>query len=148
MNSNSFGSELKRLRDMKNLTIRELAKRAGTSHPYLSQIENGKRNPPKPEMIQKLSKALEVDYLDLMVLAGHIGKEEAEYRKQILESTKYTRKRLDEFLDYTNSEIARMERDFYYILENEKEAVYYKEKPLDFTTREKVKIMLKTLLED
>ncbi|WP_277587335.1 helix-turn-helix domain-containing protein [Psychrobacillus antarcticus] len=56
--NNSFGSELKKLRKNKKLTVRSLADLSGTSHSYLSQIENERVNPPKPDMIKKIAKGL------------------------------------------------------------------------------------------
>gem|GEM_PF-5405546 len=55
---NGFATCLKKLRKEHKLTIRELAERSDTSHSYLSQLENSRRNPPKPLMIKQLSKGL------------------------------------------------------------------------------------------
>src|SRR3989344_5042806 len=41
----SFGSYLKNQRESKNWTIKELAERLGFSSSYISQLENGTRNP-------------------------------------------------------------------------------------------------------
>ena len=60
-------------------SIRELARRADMDHSYLSLILKGKKpNPPSPEIINKLSKALDVDYNKMMVLAGYIKPENKE----------------------------------------------------------------------
>lgn len=40
------------------MTLVEVAKLADTSNSYLSQIENGRRNPPKPNMIKQIAMAL------------------------------------------------------------------------------------------
>ncbi|GAB0169189.1 hypothetical protein LSPCS325_26260 [Lysinibacillus sp. CTST325] len=64
----------------KKLTLLQLAERAGTSDAYLSQVENAKRNPPKPSMIEKIARGLsndnEVEYEDLyntlMIKAGYV----------------------------------------------------------------------------
>lgn len=54
------------------MKIRQLELYSGVSNAYLSQIENGKRGVPSPEIIKKLSKALGSDYEELMLVAGHI----------------------------------------------------------------------------
>ena len=75
-----FGELLKELRKSKRLTMRELAGRSDTSHSYLSQLENAKANPPKPNMIMKLAIGLSFNdqieekriYEELMKKAGYI----------------------------------------------------------------------------
>lgn len=72
MNIEEFGTYLKELRENKNLTLTELGELIEYSNPYLSQIENGKRNNmPSPAILKKLSDVLNVSYFDLMVKAGH-----------------------------------------------------------------------------
>lgn len=56
------GAYLKKLRKDKNLTLRELAKISGVSHPYISQLENGRNSNPDPRILSKLSKALNSDF--------------------------------------------------------------------------------------
>jgi transcriptional regulator with XRE-family HTH domain len=67
-----FGEYIKNVRIRKELSLKELSKRSGISHPYISQIENGKRNIPKPEMIKKLAKGLGINYFDLLSEAGYL----------------------------------------------------------------------------
>jgi len=67
-----FGRYLRSLRKQKKITIRQLELYSGVSHAYLSQIENGKRGLPSPEILRKLSKPLEVPYEELMYKAGYI----------------------------------------------------------------------------
>ena len=47
-------------REYKNMRINELAKRVGISGSYLSQIENGKRNP-TIETLKTIASALEIE---------------------------------------------------------------------------------------
>ncbi|THG92118.1 hypothetical protein AJ85_16880 [Alkalihalobacillus alcalophilus ATCC 27647 = CGMCC 1.3604] len=56
------------------MSLKEVAKKGGLSHPYISQIENGKRSTPKPEIINKLSIGLDVDYIQLLEAAGYFPK--------------------------------------------------------------------------
>jgi len=83
--SSEFGKALHKIRNDKNLSIRELAKRSGTSHPYLSQLETGKRNPPKPEILRKLAKGLKISYVSLLIEAEYLEKEDVkEYIQELL----------------------------------------------------------------
>jgi len=53
--SSEFGKALHKIRNDKNLSIRELAKQSGTSHPYLSQLETGKNKKTDTRNIKKIS---------------------------------------------------------------------------------------------
>ncbi|MFW7432455.1 helix-turn-helix domain-containing protein [Vagococcus carniphilus] len=55
---NIFGSLLNEYRKKANMTLSELAEKANTSDSYLSQLENGKRNPPKPKLLKDIAEAL------------------------------------------------------------------------------------------
>ena len=68
-----FGEFLKDIRKKdKKMTMRELERRSGISQAYISQIENGKRQIPKPITLEKLAKGLNVPYEDLMIAAGYM----------------------------------------------------------------------------
>lgn len=71
-----FYQHLKDLRKLKGYTISEVADRSGVSPAYISQLENGTRNIPSPEIIQKLSEGLNVSYTELMGVAGYLEYEE------------------------------------------------------------------------
>lgn len=71
MNPREFGTYLKGLRKTRGLTLTQLGELIGYSNPYLSQIENGLKGFPSPELLKKLAGPLEVHYADLMVRAGH-----------------------------------------------------------------------------
>lgn len=75
VNVEEFGKYIKKLREEKGYSIRELEKHSGVSNAYLSQIENGKRGIPKPEILKKLYGPLDVDYDTLMEKAGYISPE-------------------------------------------------------------------------
>jgi transcriptional regulator with XRE-family HTH domain len=55
----SLGQRIRELRDKADLSLRGLAKRIGTSLPFLSDIELGRRFPSE-EILTKLAGALEV----------------------------------------------------------------------------------------
>ena len=61
-----LGEKIKKLRQDKKLSIRELARRSDMSHSYLSQLESGKKDRPAFEIIQKIAIALDVDYIELL----------------------------------------------------------------------------------
>jgi SOS-response transcriptional repressor LexA len=67
-----FGEKLRELRQTKGFKIRELENLSGVSNAYLSQLENGKRGKPSPEIIKKLAPHLGVTYTELMRMAGYI----------------------------------------------------------------------------
>lgn len=71
-----FYEQLKEIRKSKGFTIREVADRSGVSSAYISQLENGQRGTPSPEILHKLSDGLASSYTELMKLAGYVEDEE------------------------------------------------------------------------
>ncbi|HLR60547.1 MAG TPA: helix-turn-helix transcriptional regulator [Pseudogracilibacillus sp.] len=90
----TFGEYIKSIREKSNLSLREVARRSEISHPYLSQLENGKNKRPTHEMLRKLSKGLKVDYLQLLEKAGYIN--EAEHYKRMARVASEANKKTDE----------------------------------------------------
>jgi repressor LexA len=78
MEAKEFGAFLKTLRKQRKLTIRQLDLYSGVSHSYLSQLENGRRGIPSPEILKKISHGLNYSYIELMKRAGHIGQHDDE----------------------------------------------------------------------
>lgn len=72
MKANDFGQYIRSIRNEREMTIRQLELYSGVSNSYLSQLENGKRGIPSPDIIKKLAKGLRVDYNNLMVKAGYM----------------------------------------------------------------------------
>lgn len=69
---NEMGEVLKKKRTNElNISIGELSRRSGISKSYLSLVENGQRNP-KMDKLKQLSMAYEVEYDELLQLAGYI----------------------------------------------------------------------------
>ena len=85
--SYDFSNYLKSMRKDRMLTLKELADKSGTSDLYLSQLENGRRNPPKPKMLKSIANSLSNDfeeaisiYKKLSELAGYsLSDEERTY---------------------------------------------------------------------
>ncbi len=67
---NSFGQIVKELRLKRRASQRQLARQAGITPAYLSDIENSKRNAPPKPLIQKMAFLLGVDEKFLFDLAG------------------------------------------------------------------------------
>lgn len=116
-----IGKYIKKLRGKRSL--RELERLSGVSHTYLSSVEKGK-DPrsgkeliPTPDVLSKLAKPLEVDYVKLMIIAGYINKEDDWNKafvqegfhvdpdvvyKRVLENQKTPRQDLMELLENKN----------------------------------------------
>lgn len=67
-----LSSFLREERDKRGLSQQEFSELSGVSLPMISYIENGKRAGRRT--LQKISKALEVDYLYLREINGNIEK--------------------------------------------------------------------------
>lgn len=64
-----LGAFIREQRESAELSVRHLAKRAGVSNPYLSQIERGLRKP-SAEILQSIAGALRISAETLYVKAG------------------------------------------------------------------------------
>lgn len=71
MKPEEFGRFIKNLRDQAGLTLRQLERSSGVSNSYLSQLENGKKGFPSPDILEKLASPLKVSYTELMDKAGY-----------------------------------------------------------------------------
>jgi transcriptional regulator with XRE-family HTH domain len=65
----SLGEFLQEQRQHAQLSLRQLADRAGVSNPYLSQIERGLRKP-SADVLQQIAKGLRISAEALYVRAG------------------------------------------------------------------------------
>lgn len=105
----TFGERIREIRQVKNLTLRDLAKKVRVTFTYLSKIENQKLSfgeYPSDDLIVKLARVLDADADELLLLAEKIPEA---IRKRVLERPDVFRKmatlddkRLDavvEFLD-------------------------------------------------
>ncbi|CAO5176544.1 HTH-type transcriptional regulator, competence development regulator [Frankia sp. AiPs1] len=69
LNVRELGDFIRDQRRAAQISLRELAKQAGVSNPYLSQIERGLRRP-SAEILQQIAKALRISAEALYVQAG------------------------------------------------------------------------------
>lgn len=65
----SLGAYIRQQREHAQVSLRELARNAGVSNPYLSQVERGLRRP-SAEILQQIARALQVSAETLYVRAG------------------------------------------------------------------------------
>jgi transcriptional regulator with XRE-family HTH domain len=72
----SLGDYIREQRSASDISLRQLAKQAGVSNPYLSQIERGLRKP-SAEILQQIAKALRISAEALYVQAGFLEQREA-----------------------------------------------------------------------
>jgi transcriptional regulator with XRE-family HTH domain len=72
----TLGDFIREQRSSAQLSLRELARLAGISNPYLSQIERGLRKP-SVEIMQQLAKALRISAETLYAQAGILGRNTA-----------------------------------------------------------------------
>lgn len=78
-----LGSFIREQRQLAELSGRKLAKRAGVSNPYLSQIERGLRKP-SAEILQAIAQALRISAESLYVKAGILEERDSDVVAAIL----------------------------------------------------------------
>jgi transcriptional regulator with XRE-family HTH domain len=82
----TLGEELRRIRELRGLTLREVESITDISNPYLSQLETGKIEKPSPNYLYKLAEAYQVPYGLLMEKAGYVVKERKERKEPKVQS--------------------------------------------------------------
>lgn len=74
MSEAAFGFLLRKLREEKNLSLRDLAKLAGIDHAYIHRLETGDKESPSDDVLAKLIRALKAGKREaemLRFLAAH-----------------------------------------------------------------------------
>lgn len=66
---NNLGNVIKEARKNKKKSLRSLANEIGVSHPYLSQLENGRNTHPSKEILLKIAEGLNISFIYLAHLA-------------------------------------------------------------------------------
>ena len=111
-----IGSFIRTQREAAQVSVRQLAEKAGVSNPYLSQIERGLRKP-SADVLSQIAKALRVSAEVLYIRAGMLEpSEHNEVRDVIITDTAITERQKQVLLDiYTSfceqNEAARIEGD-------------------------------------
>ena len=73
-----LGAYIREQRNTAQISLRQLARLAGVSNPYLSQIERGLRKP-SAEILQQIAKALRISAETLYVRAGILEERTGEH---------------------------------------------------------------------
>ena len=77
LNVASLGEYIREQREQAEVSLRQLAKTAGVSNPYLSQVERGLKKP-SAEILQQIAKALRISAETLYVRAGLLEERDGE----------------------------------------------------------------------
>jgi transcriptional regulator with XRE-family HTH domain len=83
INMRALGEYIREQRRSAQISLRQLARQAGVSNPYLSQIERGLRKP-SAEILQQIAKALRISAEALYLQAGILEKREGTELAQAL----------------------------------------------------------------
>jgi transcriptional regulator with XRE-family HTH domain len=98
-----IGSFIRTQREAAQVSVRQLAEKAGVSNPYLSQIERGLRKP-SADVLQQIAKALRVSAEVLYVRAGILEPSEtSEVRDAIITDTAISERQKQVLLDIYTS---------------------------------------------
>src|ERR1700753_3851635 len=73
----AIGEFIREQREQAQVSVRQLARLAGVSNPYLSQIERGLRKP-SAEFLQQIAKGLPISAEQLYVRAGFLDQHHSE----------------------------------------------------------------------
>lgn len=104
----SLGEYLREQRVEAELSLRQLADRAGVSNPYLSQIERGLRRP-SADVLQQIAKGLRISAQQLYLRAGILDPDEdsgGSVELTVLSDTRLTERQKASLLDVYASFLA------------------------------------------
>ncbi|GFG73410.1 helix-turn-helix domain-containing protein [Mycobacterium botniense] len=97
--ASDIGSFIRAQREAAQVSVRQLAQKAGVSNPYLSQIERGLRKP-SADVLNQLAKALRVSAEVLYIRAGILEPSEtSQVRDAIITDTAITERQKQVLLD-------------------------------------------------
>ena len=97
--ASDIGGFIRTQRENAQVSVRQLAERAGVSNPYLSQVERGLRKP-SADVLAQIAKALRVSAEVLYVRAGILEPSEAsQVRDAIITDTAITERQKQVLLD-------------------------------------------------
>jgi transcriptional regulator with XRE-family HTH domain len=97
INVRGLGEYIREQRRSAQISLRQLARQAGVSNPYLSQIERGLRKP-SAEILQQIAKALRISAEALYVQAGILEEREGTELAQALLYDPYLNERQKQVL--------------------------------------------------
>jgi transcriptional regulator with XRE-family HTH domain len=97
--ASDIGSFIRAQRETAQVSVRQLAERAGVSNPYLSQVERGLRKP-SADVLNQIAKALRVSAEVLYVRAGILEpSDKSQVRDAIITDTAITERQKQVLLD-------------------------------------------------
>lgn len=97
--ASDIGSFIRSQREAAQVSVRQLAEKAGVSNPYLSQIERGLRKP-SADVLNQIAKALRLSAEVLYVQAGILEPSEpSEVRDAVVADTAITERQKQVLLD-------------------------------------------------
>ncbi|WP_046315370.1 helix-turn-helix transcriptional regulator [Mycobacterium sp. UM_Kg1] len=106
-----IGTFIRTQREAAQVSMRQLAEKAGVSNPYLSQIERGLRKP-SADVLNQIAKALRVSAEVLYVRAGILEpSEKSEVRDAVVADTAITERQKQVLLDIYGSFVQQNEAD-------------------------------------
>ena len=70
-----LGETLRSVRELKGKSLKAVADPAEISTAYLLKLEKGEVASPSPHVLHRLAEQLDLDYMDLMRLAGYVVRE-------------------------------------------------------------------------
>jgi transcriptional regulator with XRE-family HTH domain len=107
--ASDIGGFIKAQRELAQVSIRQLADKAGVSNPYLSQIERGLRKP-SADVLNQIAKALRVSAEVLYIQAGMLEPGEPNaVRDAIVTDTAITERQKQVLLDIYTSFVQQNE---------------------------------------
>jgi transcriptional regulator with XRE-family HTH domain len=107
--ASDIGSFIRAQREAAQVSVRQLAEKAGVSNPYLSQIERGLRKP-SADVLNQIAKALRVSAEVLYVRAGILEPSaNSEVRDAIITDTAITERQKQVLLDIYTSFVQQNE---------------------------------------
>ncbi|MGB5794302.1 MAG: helix-turn-helix domain-containing protein [Mycolicibacter algericus] len=106
-----IGSFIRAQREAAQVSMRQLADKAGVSNPYLSQIERGLRKP-SADVLNQIAKALRVSAEVLYIRAGILEPgEKSEVRDAVISDAAITERQKQVLLDIYTSFVQQNEAD-------------------------------------
>jgi transcriptional regulator with XRE-family HTH domain len=107
-----LGEYIREQRRTAQISLRQLARQAGVSNPYLSQIERGLRKP-SAEILQQIAKALRISAEAMYVQAGILEEREGgEFQESVLRDPYLTERQrqvlLEVYASFRKENEARM----------------------------------------
>jgi transcriptional regulator with XRE-family HTH domain len=70
--ASTLADELRQIRELRGVSLRQVERKTGISNAYLSQLERGEATKPSPQKLYKLAEFYRVPYEFLMDLAGYM----------------------------------------------------------------------------